>query len=529
MAHDPITELREARERKRKQQQANAPHEVEATPWPELQELPKSTQSFAVPRFDPDLLPRDLRAWVVDVAARASLPLEMVAAPAMVAYGALMARRVGIRPSRQDDWTVICNLWGAIVGRPGLLKSHAISSALAPQVRLEAQARQEWEDRAHEIAARRETITARITGVKGAIAQAAKKGNDTSLLEADIARLMADLTDIPTGPKRYMVSDATQEKIADMLIHNTDGLTMVRDELMGWLASMEQENHKADRPFYLTAWNGDQGYAVDRIGRGSVWVPCLCLSVIGSIQPAKLDDYITEAVKGKGSDGLLARIQLLVWPDDVPAYHAPGRPDHEARDVAYALAGRLSQLDPSTVGATDDTLPYLRFAPDAQAMWDTWRSRLEARLRSAEFADAPAFESHISKYRSLVPSLALIIHICDGGTGDVSLEALQRATAWATYLEAHARKMYRRELDHGDGAAQALVNRIRSEDVTDGMSVRDIYRRCWTGLSDGQSVRRAVEVLQPLGWVRIETRPNETGRPSDVILINPAVRDKSPN
>jgi putative DNA primase/helicase len=519
MARDAIAELRAVRARR----QAAASHPVASADWLELQPLPASTQTFVVPRFDPGLLPHRLRAWVVDVAARASLPLEMVAIPTMVAYGALIARRVGIRPSRQDDWTVVSNLWGAIVGRPGLLKSHAISAALAPVSRLEAQARQEWEASAAEIAAQRDTITARIAGIKGAIAQAEKKGNDTSLMETSLTSLLADLADIPTGPRRYMVADATQEKIADLLVSNTHGLTLVRDELVGWLAGMEQDNHKADRPFYLTAWNGDQGYAVDRIGRGSVWVPCLCLSVIGSIQPAKLDAYIDEAVRGGGSDGLLARIQLLVWPDEVPAYHTPGRPDHDARESAQRLADSLAGLDPTTLGAAqDDALPYLRFAPDAQAMWDAWRSRLEARLRGTEFADAPAYDSHISKYRSLVPSLALILHICDGGTGDVSLDALQRATAWATYLEAHARKMYRRELDHGDGAAQALLDRIRSGDVTDGMTVRDIYRRHWGGLDDRLSVTRAVEVLQPLGWVRVERRLTGAGRPVDVIAVNPA-------
>lgn len=521
MVRDAVAELREVRQRR---QVVNATTAPAMLPWPELNDLPAMTQTFSVPKLDSSLLPRALRPWIADVAMRASLPLEMVAVPAMVAFGALIARRVGIRPSREDDWTVVCNLWGAIVGRPGLLKSHAVSAALWPLSRLESEARIQWQNEAQEIEAKREAITAQISGVKGAIQQAAKKNTNTESHQARLQDLMSDLAEIPTGPKRYVVSDATQEKIADMLIRHPHGLTMVRDELMGWLASMEQDNHKADRPFFLTAWNGDQGYSVDRIGRGSLWVPCLCLSLIGTIQPAKIEPYVEDAERNGGADGLIARVQLLVWPDAVPVYSQPGRPDHVAREAARLLAESMADLDPKNIGALrdyPDSLPYLRFASDAQSMWDTWRSRLEARLRGQEFIKYPAFESHISKYRSLVPSLALIIHLCDGATGDVSLDALQRATAWAVFLEAHARKVYRRELDHGDSSARALLNHIQSGDVTDGTTVRDIYRRHWEDLTDKQSVVRAVEILEALGWTRIETRSNESGRPVEVIAVNP--------
>ena len=54
--------------------------------------------------------------------------------------------------------------------------------------------------------------------------------------------------------------------------------------------------------------------------------------------------------------------------------------------------------------------------------------------------------SHVAKYRSLMPSLALIGHLIDGvaggPTGPVSGGAAARAVAWCEYLQGHARRLY---------------------------------------------------------------------------------------
>lgn len=79
---------------------------------------------------------------------------------------------------------------------------------------------------------------------------------------------------------------------------------------------MERPGREGDREFYLEAWNGTGSYTFDRIGRGTIHVPALAVSVIGGIQPGKLQRYIAEALSdGGGADGLLQRLQLLVWPD----------------------------------------------------------------------------------------------------------------------------------------------------------------------------------------------------------------------
>ena len=59
----------------------------------------------------------------------------------MVAYASVVGRKVAIRPKRRDDWTVVPNLWGTIIGRPGTLKSPALQEALRPLSLLEKAAK----------------------------------------------------------------------------------------------------------------------------------------------------------------------------------------------------------------------------------------------------------------------------------------------------------------------------------------------------------------------------------------------------
>ena len=72
-------------------------------------------------------------------------PPEYVAIPAMVGAATVVGRKVAIRPKQHDDWKEVPNLWGCIIGRPGVMKSPAIGQALKPIGRLAALAGEQFE------------------------------------------------------------------------------------------------------------------------------------------------------------------------------------------------------------------------------------------------------------------------------------------------------------------------------------------------------------------------------------------------
>jgi hypothetical protein len=52
------------------------------------------------------------------------------------------------------------------------------------------------------------------------------------------------------------------------------------------------------------------------------------------------------------------------------------------------------------------------------------------------------------------------------------------------------------------------------------MTVREIYRNQWKGLTTPDAVWTAINVLEPLGQVRVESE-GRGGQRSDAIRINP--------
>ena len=167
--------------------------------------------------------------------------------------------------------------------------------------------------------------------------------------------------------RRYVVNDSTVEALADLLVENPWGLLVYRDEVHGLLCSMDRQGQEGARGFYLTGYDGNQGHAVDRIGRGHSYVPRVCMAMLGGIQPGKVQSYVREAVNGgAGDDGLLQRFGLAVWPDIQQEFKLVDRwPDTPAKQAAWAVFERLNGLLP----ATDDDPQEWRFSPEAQAIF----------------------------------------------------------------------------------------------------------------------------------------------------------------
>jgi hypothetical protein len=164
-------------------------------------------------------------------------------------------------------------------------------------------------------------------------------------------------------------------------------------------------------------------------------------------------------------------------------------------------------------------IPFLRFAPATQERFYDWMTTRENQLRSGN--EHPAVESHLTKYRKLIPALALVTHLAEGREGPVGLDALEAAIGWGDYLESHARRIYSCGIDPAVAHARALVQRIQQGDVADGFTVRDVYHgRHWSMLADAAQVQLAVDELIELGWLRVEEVPT-SGRPARLHRINP--------
>ena len=464
--------------------------------WPAPQPLPSALPS--VDPFESDMLPETFRSWIEDVALRMQCPPDYPAVAAMITLAAVVGRQVGIRPQQRDDWVVVPNLWGAVIGRPGVMKSPALQEPMRPVEALEKRAKADFEaeQQAHDI----DLLVAEARRKKGQedIKKALKQGSDPhdAALEAMAANIPEPVR------RRYLVNDTTVEKLGEILNANTRGLMVFRDELSGFLRTLDKEGREADKAFYLESWNGTGRFTYDRIGRGTLDIEAACVSILGGIQPGPFSAYMARVARGGGDDdGLAQRFQLAVWPDISTAWTNEDRaPDTAARSLAWDVYYRLDQIEPHAIGATapdrDDGPPYLRFAADAQDLFTEWRTKLEVRVRGGQ--EPLLIEAHLAKYRSLVPSLALLIHLADVGQGNIGKTALSQACAWAKYLESHARRIYAPALAPSSAAGRALAKHLLNNDMADGFTARDVYNKGWHSLSTRDATREAIEMLEDL-------------------------------
>jgi putative DNA primase/helicase len=477
--------------------------------WPEPE--PLGEELPPVPPFDAGLLPASLRLMVEDVTDRMQTPPDFAAVVAVATLAGLCGRRALMQPKERDSsWTVTPNLWGGIVAGPGMMKSPLVGIVTAPARALEADWRAEYADaqREYEVAQKRAKL-------------------DYVVWQEDYKRARKNKQSLPAEPeldvsepsqRRLIAVDATPEKLHDLLAGNPAGIFVLWDELSGWLAGLERQGRESERAFYLACWSGDTPHGIDRIGRGSIHVEHCCVSLFGGIQPARLRAYLADALRdGPSNDGLIQRFQLLVWPDTKQEWayrdRAPNAGAMKAAENVYRRITEMSAENPLR----------LKFAPDAQALFIAWLTDLEARLRADD--TSPFMLAHLSKYRKLMPSLALLFALADESLQSVGLHHAQQAADWCDYLSHHARRVYASRISPERLAAISLSRKFSRGWKRDSgtFTIRDVYSNDWSGLGTPEEARAAVRVLEDAGWVRAEQYKPETGRPSEVYAINPKI------
>lgn len=489
------------------------------TAWGHIQDLESPLPP--VKPLTQAMLPPELWAWINDIAYRVQCSIDYVAAAAVVMLGSVIGAGCAIRPKQQDNWTEIPNVWGAVVGPPGSKKSPAISQIMAPLFKLDRDAQQQF-------ASDNLQFTVALDQYKAALEQFKKKNKSQQ------ATTSSHPGPRPTEPvcKRHYTNDCTFEALGTILESNPRGCLVNHDELTSLLAGFERTGREGERQGYLTAWTGLQGHRVDRVGRGAIYIPRLAVSILGGIQPDKLEEFLSDTQHNFGNDGFMQRLQIMVYPDPIAITRiVDATPNMQARDVVFDIVDQLATQIETLKPQQDqpDDIPYFRFAKTAQPTFNKWLLTNDQRVQAE---DSPLMAQHLAKYNKLVPALALIDHLVGITSGripagqPVKADSLQRAIAFADYLETHARRVYGLSANRKGRAATLLGKKLQKNLLQDGFSTRDIERKGWSGLTDSGDIKAACGELELANWIRRneQARERNSGRPPNpTYSINPVV------
>lgn len=278
-----------------------------------------------VPQIPLDALPAVVANYAKDQAELMGCDHSILGMASLVAAASCLHDDVQIQPKRHDPtWRESARLWVAIVGSPSSKKSPAIGKAIHHVKTIDA--------------ARREQSRAAVSRWE---AQHAPRRKGTSKEDTPLEG------PAPERPpmKRAIVEDTTVEALSEILKDNPQGVLCVRDELTGWLGSMDaykgsKAGASADRANWLELYNGGPR-SVDRLARGSVYIQNWSSCLIGGIQP----DMLRRVVVGMGHDGLLQRFLPVI----ACATNTRGidrRPDMSAIEDHRELLEHLASIIP---------------------------------------------------------------------------------------------------------------------------------------------------------------------------------------
>jgi len=470
-----------------------------APDWPEPGELGKPDPA---PEFPTRFLPTCLRQWVETQAENMGVPADLLAVPGVVTIAGCIGRKATLRAKRHDwSWVERPCLWAAIIAPKGSLKSPALALAAAPLRTAEARHRERWKADLEAWEARQE---------RGRNGQVKIKQDDPK----------------PIEPKLVM-TNATIEAMADAMVESR-GLTMVRDELSGWVNNMSRYSKGDDRQFFLECHSGG-AYAVDRIVRGRQIVPDIYLNVIGGIQPDVAKKAFQLSEDG-ADDGFFERFGIICYPD-LPDWQGvkDAPPEGDYKNLVTEACARLADKDWTTVLGDRPMV----FDDDAQVGFLDWYDRHMAERVATRVARDRADHGFMSKGPGLVLRLAIVLHLFRWTCGEfdspcvIDLASLRAAIG---IFDTYCVPMYGRVCHaFAQVRAQSGAERIAAmilEKKMDRIRFGDVTKRKWPGLREREDVLQALAALEDIDWLAhpgMGRSGPRGGRPTDAWLVNPRV------
>lgn len=362
-------------------------------------------------------LPPVMRDYSADYARVMGCPVEYAALPMLaVAAGAIgMARTLRLR----ETWCVPSLLWLAIVGPSAAGKSPPMRAVLEPLRRRQRAAFRNHSDAMESHAA-------------------AMAEYDMLLAQWKKSKGIGDppVAPVPPACVRYTVDDATMEALCAVLAENPKGVLLTKDELGGWLESMDAYRDAGDVQRWLSIYDADD-LTVDR-RRGVppvLHVSRAGVSIIGGVQPGILQRLMT---RERLESGLMGRL-LIASPDPVPARWTDADVSPSVRDAWAATVDALCDLSMDTDADGEPVPVAMDLQPDARAAWIAWHDAIAAEALRADGATQAA----LGKLREYAARLAMVLALArDPAATTVDGDAMAAGITLARFFAAEARRWY---------------------------------------------------------------------------------------
>jgi len=227
---------------------------------------------------------------------------------------------------------------------------------------------------------------------------------------------------------KFILMDFTPEMLAQSLQHNSKGILVFQDELMGWINSFDKYKKGNDQQMYLELFNGNE-LTVDRVTKEPIRIPQTNVNILGGMQPKLVKQL---ASNNRSDDGFLDRF-LFVFPENLEPNLFTGK------DIPVIHKENYNRLIHNLLESPQQTIKANTSNIDKFKKWQHQKAK--------ECFNDIVERSIQAKMETYVWRLALIIemmHQAATGSYNTSLrnESLEKAINLVEYFRLNALKVH---------------------------------------------------------------------------------------
>lgn len=370
----------------------------------------KKTNQFPI-----DILPSRLQEIIKEANATLGFPVDYMAGAMLSAMAAVIGNTH--HAEAMAGWKEYAILFVALVGCPGVCKSHPLSYVMQPLIDHDAEKAAQF-------------------------AEALKSYNAAmELPPKERVPNGYDLNPVEPHRIRFMMQDVTNEAVHRILSENCRGLILMYDELAGWVKNFNRYNNGSESEFWMSVFNHKVAMSDRKSSQSGVFIRNPFLCVIGTIQPKVL----TELAGGnRNANGFMERI-LYVFPTDqtkVKWNRERKTPSFDISAEWRAILSRLIDIVPS-LDTNGEIIPEdVPFTPEALDRLFSWQNEVTDRC-NADGSDT--LTSIASKLEIYAVRFSLLLALADWACGNekkiIDVSTVKRAIRLTEYFRSTASRV----------------------------------------------------------------------------------------
>lgn len=256
--------------------------------------------------FPYEIFPIEIQILLEKAEETLNHPIQYLASSILSASSVAIGNTFNVK--FKENFIVKSNLYLALVGNAGDVKTHPLNLAFEPIEKMEKEAYLNYKSLLEEY---------------------------NNLSDDEKKRALKPLY------KKQILKDFTPESLIKIHSINSRGIAILSDELQGWIKNFGRYNSSGEQETYLTLWSGGS-ISVDRKNDDPVRLDDPCVNIIGTMQTKILSDL---AKDNRGNNGFIERMLFALNENPKPVLWNDFEFDKENLHYYQKLIERLYSLD----------------------------------------------------------------------------------------------------------------------------------------------------------------------------------------